>query len=68
MKQKIINFLAITSYFVSLVYISGQYGALECGVISNKQFIIRTGIGAIILALGVILSNLAGRRDTDEEI
>jgi len=50
------------------VYISGQYGALECGVISNKQFIIRTGIGAIILALGVILSNLAGRRDTDEEI
>ena len=68
MKQKIIDFIAITCYFLSLVYIAGQYGALECGVITNKQFIIRTGIGAIILALGVILSNLAGRRDTDREI
>lgn len=63
MKQKIIDFIAITCYFLSLVYISGQYGALECGVITNKQFIIRTGIGTIILALGVILSNLAGRRE-----
>ena len=63
MKQKIIDFIAITCYFLSLVYISGQYGALECGVITNKQFIIRTGIGAIILALGIILSNLAGRRE-----
>jgi len=62
-KQKIIDFIAITCYFLSLVYISGQYGALECGVITNKQFIIRTGIGAIILALGIILSNLAGRRE-----
>jgi len=63
MKQKIIDFIAITCYFLSLVYISGQYGALECGVITNKQFIIRTGIGTIILALGVILSNLARRRE-----
>ena len=63
MKQKIIDFISFVCYFTSLIYISGQYGALECGVISNKQFIIRTGIGAIILALGVILSNLAGRRE-----
>ena len=62
MKQKIIDFIAITCYFLSLVYISGQYGALECGVITCKQFIIRTGIGAIILALGVILSNLQNKK------
>ena len=68
MKQKIIDFISFVCYFTSLIYISGQYGALECGVITNKQFIIRTGAGAIILALGVILSNLAGRRDTDREI
>jgi len=62
MKQKIIDFIAITCYFLSLVYISGQYGALECGVITNKQFIIRTGIGAIILGLGVVLSNLQNKK------
>jgi len=63
LKQKVICFISFICYFLSLVYISGQYGALECGVITNKQFIIRTGIGAIILALGIILSNLAGRRE-----
>jgi len=61
-KQKIIDFIAITCYFLSLVYISGQYGALECGVITNKQFIIRTGIGVIILGLGVVLSNLQNKK------
>lgn len=68
MKQKIIEFISFICFFLSLVYISGQYGALECDVITCKQFMIRTGIGTIILALGVILSNLAGRRDTDREL
>lgn len=68
MKQKIIEFISFICFFFSLVYISGQYGALECRVITNKQFVVRTGIGTIILALGVILSNLAGRRDTDRDI
>ena len=62
MKQKIIEFISFICFFLSLVYISGQYGALECGVITNKQFIIRTGIGAIILALGVVLSNLQNKK------
>lgn len=62
MKQKIIEFISFICFFLSLVYISGQYGALECGVISNKQFIIRTGIGTIILALGVVLSNLQNKK------
>lgn len=68
MKQKIFEFISFICFFMSLVYISGQYGALECDVITCKQFMIRTGIGTIILALSVILSNLAGRRDTDREI
>lgn len=68
MKQKIIEFISFICFFLSLIYISGQYGALECDVITCKQFMIRTGIGTIILALGVILSNLAGRRDTDREL
>lgn len=63
MKQKIIEFISFICFFLSLVYISGQYGALECGVITSKQFIVRTSIGIIILALGIILSNLAGRRE-----
>lgn len=67
MKQKIIELFAFMCFFISLVYISGQYGALECDVITCKQFIIRTGIGAIILALGVVLSNLAGRWENNKE-
>lgn len=67
MKQKIFEFISFICFFMSLVYISGQYGALECGVITNKQFVVRTGIGAIILALGVVLSNLAGRWENDKE-
>ena len=62
MKQKIIEFISFICFFLSLVYIAGQYGALECRVISSKQFIIRTGIGVIILGLGVVLSNLQNKK------
>jgi hypothetical protein len=62
MKQKIIDFISFVCCFTSLIYISGQYGAMECDTITIRQFIIRTGIGTIILALGVVLSNLQNKK------
>jgi len=68
MKQKIIDFISFMCYFTSLVYISGQYGALECDVITCKQFIVRTSIGLAILAIGLILSNIKiARRSGNSE-
>lgn len=56
--QKAIDLMASVLFLVSIVYISGQYGALECDVISINQFVFRTGMGLAVLGTGMLLSNI----------
>lgn len=62
-KQKVFNVIAIILFIGSIYYILGQYGSLEVDRISIKQFIIRVGIGLIILGFDTWLINYVWKED-----
>lgn len=57
MKQKTVDRITAALLTVSIIYIFGQCGALDCDTITTKQFIIRAGIGTLLFGLGALLSN-----------
>jgi hypothetical protein len=57
LKSKILGFIASVLFLVSLWYIIGQFGALECDVITVRQFLIRTSFGILVFCLDAYLIN-----------
>jgi uncharacterized protein with PQ loop repeat len=57
LKKKIGGLIAAILFFLSLGYIIGQYGALECDTITVPQFIIRTIIGLVVFGIDAYLIN-----------
>jgi hypothetical protein len=51
------GFIASVLFLVSLWYIIGQFGALECDTITVRQFLIRTGFGLVVFGLDAYLIN-----------
>lgn len=55
--QKVIDLVASILILGALLYIYGQYGSLECNLISTKEFVFNTGAGLGVLGTGMLLSN-----------
>ena len=61
MKRKVLNLAAGLLLIGSVGYIFGQFGSLECDVISISQFVVRCGIGLVVLAFDTWLIDHLGK-------
>lgn len=57
LKLKILKFISGFLFIGSFGYIYGQAGSLECDMISIPQFIVRSGIGLVVLGFDAWLIN-----------
>lgn len=65
MKHKILELIAFILFVGSIGYIMGQDGALRFGDISIELFVIRSGIGIVVLGFDTWLINHLGREELD---